>query len=266
MKTFSTILLFTALLAVVSFGCKKKDLGPVITVTPSLTQFTKAPGSLVEFSINMSSEVGLKRLRITRNIDNSVTQTELDTLISGNNAVVTHVYTVPQQGVQLVSFIFTLTDNDERQVATPRKIVVEGAAVLQESTGHQLYSIYAGSSANRFFSIENAVVSQDSANISIMDYDQLNDDVLSRQWTSGLGLQFARFDSDGFNYASATFNSAKNSYQGAVKTNIVNNIQEGDKIITKYSDNPEAYAVFDIIEIFDGPGSANDRYRFNMKK
>lgn len=266
MKTFSTIFVLTALLAVASIGCKKKDLGPTIFVTPSLTQFTKAPGSFVEFSIKVSSKEGLDRLRITRNIENSVTQNVLDTLLTGNDATITYIYQVPQQGVEFVKFIFTLTDKDGRQVATPRTVNVEGAASLVEFEGFQLYSIHAGSSANRFFNIENEVVSQDSVDISVMDFDEQNDDVLSRQWTSGMGLQFARFDADGFNYATATFTSAKNSYQGANKTITVNDIQVGDKIITQYSTDPEAYAVFDIIEIYDEPGSENDRYRFNMKK
>lgn len=257
-------LLLTLVLAL--SGCKKENEGPLIFISPDAVQFYAEPGDLVEFVITMSSDVELDRLRITRNLNSSVTQTVLDTALSGTEQELTYVYEVPTNGVTSVFFVFELTDVDGRSIDMPRRILVEGSALLSETTGHQLYSIHAGSDANRFFHIESATADDDSTNIDIRDYDEEDDDTLSRQWTSGNDLLFASFDANGFNYAQATFNSAKNSYEGAVKTQIVSDIEEGDKIIVKYSEDPEAYAVFDIIEIYDNPGSDMDRYRFNMKK
>lgn len=255
---FAALLLFTA--------CKKENEGPLIFISPDAVQFYAEPGDFVEFVITMSSDVDLDRLRITRNLNSSVTQTVLDTALTGTEQEVTYVYQVPTNGVTSVFFVFELTDIDGRSIEMPRRIFVEGSALLTETTGHQLYSIHAGNDANRYFHISSASADQDTTDTDVRDYDELDNDTLSRQWTSGNGLLFASFDENGYDYAQATFNSAKNSYEGAVKTQIVSDIEEGDKIIVKYSEDPEAYAIFDIIEIFDEPGAENDRYRFNMKK
>lgn len=263
----TTLLLITVLL--LSTGCRKDIEGPRLKVSPNETQFSRPAGQWMEFGIDASADDGLKSLRITKKENNQITQTVLDTVLSGTKANFTYPFLVPAQGVSMVNFVFTLEDMEGRKVSTPRKMVIQGAALLQETAvGVHLYSIHAGSDKNRFFSIVEGVASQepDSVNIDVMDYDEIDDDILSRQWTSGNGLQFARFDADGFDYPQATFTSAKNSFAGANKTSIVSNISEGDKIIVKYSEEPERYAVFDIIEIFDEEGSIYDRYRFNMKK
>jgi len=267
------ISLVVAAVSVISLfsGCKKETEGPVLFVTPNQTQFTRQPGQLMEFSINASAKDGLQRLRITKNENQTVTQTMLDTALTGNSSVFQLPFQVPQQGVTQIYFVFTLTDNEGRQVATPRRLIVEGAALLQESQGHVLYSIHAGSGANRAFNIANGnsfqiTAEMDSSLIDVMDYDQVDDGVMSRQWTSGRGLEFVRLDANAYNYAQATFASAKTSYQNGNKVSIVNNVAVGDKIITRYSIEPERYAVFDIQEVIDLEGSADDRYRFNMKK
>lgn len=254
-----------------STSCKKENEGPLLQVFPNATQFTRQPGQLMEFSIQAEAKDGLKGLRITMNENNTITQTLLDTVLSGTQTNFTLPFLVPEQGVTQIYFVFTLEDVEGRKVSTPRRLVVEGAALLQETTGHVVYSIHAGSEANRAFNIENGNAFQlsadtDSSMIDLLDYDQTDDDVLARSFTSGNGLEFVRFDADGFDYAAATFASAQSAYGTANKLDIVNNIQVGDKIITKYSTNPDRFAVIDIIEIFDQDGSADDRYRFNMKK
>lgn len=252
-------------------GCAKETEGPVIFVSPNQTQFTRQPGQLMEFSINANAKDGLQRLRITQNFNNTVTQTLLDTLLSGTKSVFQYPYTVPTSGVNQIYFVFTLTDVKDRTVSTPRRCIVQGAALLAESTGHELFSFYAGDDKFRGFNIASGtgitVTAQtDSSLIDIMDYPQVNDGVLSRRWRSPSGLKFVRFDAGGFDYANATFASVKSNYTNGVKQDIISNIQLNDRIITKYSDEPEAYAVFSIQGLQDNEGSENDFYVFNMKK
>lgn len=267
--------LYTALgmvaFALSTSSCNKENEGPVLRVSPNITQFSRQPGQLMEFTIQAEAKDGLKGLRVTKNENNTITQTLLDTLLSGSQTSFTIPFLVPEQGVTQIYFVFTLEDVEGRKVSTPRRLVVEGAALLQESTGHVLYSVNSGSESNRAFNIATGNAFQitldtDSSLIDVMDYDQTDDNILSRSLTSGNGLEFVRFDSDGFNYSAATFASAQSAYGTANKLDIVNNIQVGDKIITKYSSDPDRFAVLDIVEIFDQDGSANDRYRFNLKK
>ncbi|TVR41767.1 MAG: hypothetical protein EA392_01140, partial [Cryomorphaceae bacterium] len=184
------ILVLVSISLVLSFmGCKKENEGPLLFITPRDTQFTRQPGQLFEFTINARAESGLKRLRITQNFNNTATQTMLDTLISGTNITFQYPYSVPTSGVNQIYFVFTLTDLDDRTVSTPRRCVVQGAALLTESTGHELFSRFAGEDKIRGFNIHNAsgitVTAQtDSSNIHIMDYDLVNDGVLSRAWYS----------------------------------------------------------------------------------
>lgn len=264
------LLLLGGALMMVS-GCKKENEGPLLFVTPNDTQFSRQPGQLMEFTIDARAKEGLQRLRITKNENQTVTQTMLDTALTGNSTTFQLPFQVPQQGVTQIYFVFTLTDAEGRQVSTPRRLIVDGAALLQESTGHELYSIHAGTGANRAFNITdgnsfNITAAMDSTLIDVMDYDQTDDGTMSRQWTSGRGLEFVRLDANAYNYAQATFASAKSSYQNGNKQVIVSNITVGDKIITRYSETPERYAVFDVQEIIDNDGSSEDRYRFNLKK
>lgn len=269
-KLLSLFLAIGMVAFILSTSCKKENEGPILTVTPFDTQFSRQPGQLMEFTIQGEAKDGLKGLRITKNENNTITQTFLDTVLSGSQTSFTVPFQVPEQGVTQIYFVFTLEDTEGRKVSTPRRLMVEGAALLQESQGHVLFSIHA-SEANRAFNISDALAFQldadtDSSLIDVMDYDQTDDEILSRSITSGNELEFVRFDADGFNYATATFSSAQSAYSTANKLDVVNNIQVGDKIITRYSQSPERYAVFDIIEIHDEDGSVNDRYRFNMKK
>ncbi len=266
------ILVLVGITFVLSFAsCNKENEGPLLFITPRDTQFSRQPGQLFEFSIRAMAESGVKHLRITQNFNNTVTQTLLDTTISGKDITIPYPYTVPTSGVNQIYFVFTLTDTEDRTVSIPRRCVVQGAALLTESTGHELFSFYAGDDKLRGFNIASgtgiAVTAQtDSSLIDIMDYPQVNDGVLSRRWRSPSGLKFVRFDAGGFDYANATFASAKSNYTNGVKQDIISNIQLNDRIITKYSDEPEAYAVFSIQGLQDNEGSANDFYVFNMKK
>lgn len=271
MKTFlyRGLLLFT-FIAVFS-ACKKENEGPVLFVSPTQTVFSRQPGQLFEFNIQAQAQAGLKRLRVTQNFDNTITQTYLDTMISGTEVTFPLAYSVPTSGVSQIYFVFHLTDNEDRTVSTPRRCQVVGSALLTESSGHIIFSAQAPSDLNRGFRIapgESVQVNAqtDSTTIDFMDLDPIDDDLLANQWYSPRGLKFTRFDSNGFDYANATFSSAKSSYDNATKLDVVSNIQLGDKIIIKYSDDPELYAVIDVQELFDSDGSSQDRYRFNMKK
>lgn len=268
MKLSSLLLLAIGSIAIFTFSCKKENENPLIFVTPNNTQINVEPNQIMEFSIKVTAVAGLNNLRITRNVNNTVTQTVLDTALTGENATITFPYQVPIAGVNQVYFVFKMTDKDGREVLTPRKLVVVGNALLVETTGHVMYSAFATNSLSAF-SISNSSVFQllestDSATVDVKDLDSSADDVLARNWTSGHGLKFVRNNS--FDYANATFATAKASYTSSTPVEILSNISVNDKIIVRYGGDTELYAVFDVLEIHDEVGSDTDRYRFNLKK
>ncbi len=265
----STLLIITVL--VVFVGCRKDIEGPRLKVTPNDTQFSRQAGQLMEFGIDASADDGLKSLRITKKENNEITYTVLDTALSGTHSNFTYPFQVPTQGISKVNFVFYLEDMEGRITKTPRIIVVTGSAYLQEKTGIELSGIHAGIDANRAFNITSEELFQisvdtDSLTIDIMEYDLDDDGILSNSWTSASGLQFVQANSNTYNYAQATFNSAKSTYEEGSKQDVVSGISTDDIIITRYSTDPEKYAVMDIIEIHDEEGSENDYYRFNLKK
>jgi hypothetical protein len=255
-------------MAVLTLSCKKENKDPLIFVSPNNTQINVEPNQIMEFSIKMTAAAGLNNLRITRNVNNTVTQTVLDTALTGENLTIAFPYQVPVAGVNQVYFVFRLTDKDGREVATPRKLVVVGNALLVETTGHVLYSGFAENSLSAF-SISNSNVFQlleltDSTMVDVKDFDSSDDGVLDRSWTSGHGLKFVR--NNAFDYANATFATAKASYTSSTPVEILSNINVNDKIIVRYGGETEMYAVFDVVDIDEEPGSNNDGYRFNLKK
>ncbi len=270
MKTFagSVLLLVTMLITV---ACNKDIEGPVLKVTPVDTQFSRQPGVLMEFGISASAEEGLKSLRITKKVNNTITETLLDTLLNGKQSNFNYPFLVPSDGVNEIYFVFTLEDMDGRKVSTPRRLIVQGAALLTESAGHILHGIHAGDDAQRAFNITSGELLQitadtDSTQIDLVEHAADNDGTLSRMLTSFNGVKFVKATSGTFNYGQATFASAKSAFDNGTKLDIAGDLTTDNLLIIQYSTEPEKYAVIDIVEINDAEGTSNDYYRFNLKK
>lgn len=271
MKAFAGLLLMVTSLSVIILGCNKEIEGPRLNVTPYDTQFSRQPGALMEFGISASAEEGLKSLRITKKINNTVTESLLDTVLSGDQANFKYPFVVPTEGVTQIYFVFTLEDMEGRKVSTPRRLIVQGAALLTESAGHELAGIHAGDDAQRAFNISDATLFQitpdvDSTLIDLVEHDPLDDDALGLSLKSFNGLKFVKANNNTYNYANATFATAKSAYENGSELEIAGNLTSSDILITRYSTDPERYAVIDIVEIHDEEGSSNDYYRFNLKK
>jgi len=86
-------------------------------------------------------------------------------------------------------------------------------------------------------------------------------DILSREWISNSGLLFSKNNS--FDYANATLEGVKDTYDNSVKKEFVDQINSGDIIISKIEDN---HLVIKIIYVIDELNSEDDRYIFSIKK
>ena len=95
----------------------------------------------------------------------------------------------------------------------------------------------------------------------ILDNTDSLSNILSREWISNVDLLFSKNNS--FDYANATFESVKNTYNNSLKKEFVDQISEGDIITTKIENN---YLVIKIIYVIDEINSENDRYIFSIKK
>lgn len=261
------LLLFIGILMIA--GCKKEIEGPRLQVTPNPTQFARQAGTVMEFGINASAEDGLKTLRITKQASNSTTQTVLDTVLSGNNANFNYPFQIPAQGVSFINFVFTLEDMEGRKVSTPRKLVIQGSTLLEETSGFELEGVLGGTGANRAFNISSGgefqiTAETDSSTIDIMEYDTDDDGLLSRSWVSPSGLKFVQ--SNSFNYAQATFNSAKAIFDNNDQQDVIEGISVNDIFVIRYSTDPGRYAVVKIDQIVEETEEAYGYYRFHMKK
>lgn len=271
MKQFSYTIgsLLLGLLIFVS-SCKKEDDPPYLTLTPGSAELSVPPGGVIEFRVRAyAGDNELRNLVITEKPLNSITTTIYDESLYGETADFYYVYTVPTAGIEQVLLRFTIYDQAGKSNAAPVLINIEGNAFLEQSTGHQLNSIF--NTSNDGFDISEVeilsldVPGTDSTLADIFEFDlDEGDENLSRSWTSYSGIKFVR--NNDFNYAEATNASASNTFNSSSQQEIISNIAENDIIITRFDTINDRYAVIRVTGVFDGEGIDNDRYEFNLKK
>jgi hypothetical protein len=261
--------LSSILLAIILHSCKKDPVGPSINVTPSNLQIVTIPDGLTEFRIklNQGDNPGLN-VQILAKPENSVTSTVLDTTIIGATADFYWVYQAPSSGVEDVILTFRVFDNDGISNSTLRRMIIEGNALLEQTTGHLLYSGYNVSSLNGFdiSAAEplNLASLADSSGVDLIEFDLEDDEELSYSFSSYSGIKFIR--NNDFNYAEATNQSAMDSYESSTPQSIISNVNVDDIIIAKYDTVNSRYAVIRVVGINDAAGTNADRYEFNLKK
>lgn len=250
-------------------ACKKDPVGPAIYVEPSTLQITSLPLGLTEFRIKVSEgdNPGLN-VQVLSKPENSITSTLLDTSLFGSQADFFYAYRAPDSGAEDVILTFRVFDNDGLSNSVLRRVLISGNSLLSQTTGHLIYSGYNTSSINGFniatASPYNLATLTDSSSIDLMEFDLEDDDVLSRSLSSYSGIKFIR--NNDFNYAQATNQSAKASFESSTPQSIISNINNDDILIAKYDTLNNRFAVIRIIDVTDESGINSDRYEFNLKK
>ena len=253
-------------------SCKKENDPALILISPLQNTYYTNPDKILTFDISCSSNTNLSHLIITSKTETTFSEKILDTLLSSKNFEMTYQYKAPVvYDTTKITLIFTLTDIDgnKNSIAKIINVTIEDI-VLSETAGHQMFSHNSTNydAYNLLTGLPIHSQLSDSSIIHIIDasIDSINHNTLSRKWMSLANLKFVKFND--FNYANATISSIKNAYNAGLKNQFVDNLTDGDIIITKLGNSSidTGFIAIKIINIIDADSTINDKYIFNIKK
>ncbi len=270
------------LLAALSINSCTKDKElekPLVGVSPSGLSVNSPVGEYVSFYITVDTDIQLRQFRITSQIDNPGEPliVELDTGLNSLTSFELSFSFLVLEAAANSSIIvnFAATDNNGNVGSRAMRIYVgplppdpTQPELLTETSGHKMYS---GNSQNAdAYNLEAGVAmfsfSSDSTDLDLKDMP-LNDttDLISRSWVSPSGGQFVKFSA--FDYANATDSSLLNAYQSGVELSKVDNLVDGDIILTRLVNSSSfQYAAIQVVLINDPDSTDLDFYLFNFKK
>ena len=248
------------------FSSCKKEVADYINISFSPTEQyeIRNSGEIIDFSINVSSNIELSELVIVQIVNNSIIDTMYHEPISGLEKTELYNYTCPDissldtSEVKLI-FYCSNTNGDVNQRAKVFSLVSE-TVYLSETTGHTMFSSNS-TEFNAYNLYEGIPMFNSDSTSHISDNTDSISDVLSRKWVSMSSLEFSKNNS--LDYANVTSNDLENAYNSSLKKEFVENIQSSDIIITLIN---ETYIVIRIDQVIDDVGSQNDRYIFSIKK
>jgi len=281
MKRLGKLTLIGLLVVLSINSCTKdKELEkPLLDVTPGDLSVNSPVGEYVSFSITVYTDIQLRQFKITSQIDlpGAPLIVELD---SGLNNLtefnLSYFFLVlPDAANASVVMSFQATDNNGHSGTHAMRIFVgpplpnpTQPELLTETTGHKMYSNNSQNADAYNLEAGVAMISSlnDSTDLDLKDMP-LNDttEVLSRTWVSPAGGKFIKFNA--FDYANATDSSLVNAYQSGVGLGQVNDIMDGDVILTMLGNSVTfQYAAIQIVIINDPDSTDQDFYLFNFKQ
>jgi hypothetical protein len=257
-----------AVFAVLLFSCQKEKDEAYVLLSPFDVYINSEPAKIISIEVTCHSPNEIKQLTITSRIVGSYSKTELDTLISGNDFYMQFEYLIPNlMETGSVMLEFTLRDASTQVVKNARVIeVVATTEYLVETAGHEMFS---GNSNKQdgYDLLSGTPLFRNLADKALVHIaDTSNSNVLLKRWVSPAGIKFVKFS--GFDYANCTNVTAMDAYNSGIKFDFVDNLSQGDILISKVPDAKSVYSyvVIKIVNILDGAGSESDRYIFNIKK
>ncbi|HHZ65033.1 MAG TPA: hypothetical protein EYN51_05975 [Flavobacteriales bacterium] len=249
---------------------------PLVNVWPSGLSVNSPVGEYVSFSISVDTDIQLRQFQITSKIDNpgSPTIIELDSGLNNLDFLeMSFDFLVLADAANSnIIITFTATDNNGSTGSHAMRIFVgplpTQPSPLSETTGHKMYSNNSQNADAYNLEAGLGMISSlnDSTDLDLQDMP-LNDttEVLSRTWVSPAGGKFIKFNA--FDYANATDSSVVNAYQSGVGLGQVNDIMDGDVILTKLGNSASfTYAAIQIVIINDPDSTDQDFYLFNFKQ
>lgn len=256
-------------------ACEKKENSPALLfLYPETNYYNAKSYDILEFDIRGSSGSSLKKFSILSKPESSFSSTIFDTSLNTPNFNLIYQYQAPPvTQATKITLEFILTDEAGNQTRGAKIITVSPInKVPVETAGHEMFSsvstkqnAYNLSTGSPLFSSSSAASSQhikdETQNDTIITVD-----TLSKKWSSPAGLNFVRFND--FDYANASYISIKQAYEAGVKKSFVDQINNGDIILTRlsHSDPDSGYVVVKLVYIIDDDSTNFDRYIFNIKK
>jgi hypothetical protein len=253
-------------------SCQKLENESIILISPAEFFISAQASKVVSITANCTSPVELKKFIISSQIEGSFSVKNLDTLISGKKFYIKFEYLVPDVTDSTKIIIeFTLIDANGGVVNNVRVLQVSPESKnLTETAGHEMFSGKSGKQ-NAYNLVDGIPLFShlgDSTKMHIVDTS--NSPSLIRRWISPAHARFVRFN--GFDYPNCTNISIRNAFNAGIKTDFVDNLNQGDIILTKTiypkskDQSIEYFMAIKIVNIIDNSASEWDRYIFNIKK
>jgi hypothetical protein len=269
MKKNITLFVFASLFMLL-FSCKDDESNLILSVHPNNIITYAKLDTIIRFNVNISSTEKISRLQISRDVIGQPIEVLLDSSLNTKNFSYNLDYVVDQSiAYNEFRLMFYAEDDAGSTFTVTRKIIIEDYNyILKETTGHVMYGRLSGKEyAYDLYSGEAKTLDDSTAFLDIIDNTLDTSAVqLSRNWVSNTATEFVVFNE--FDYANATYHSAKSGFEAGIKTSTIQNIEIGNIIIAKL-DRGEAtnfYTVLKLTNIIDNDGIDNDYYQFNLKK
>ncbi len=262
-------ILLAIIIALISVSCEKDPEPPGVVVNPNTYILYVDIDDVIEFTIEgISGDASLKSLVVSSKPEGGVTTAIFEEELFGELSTSTYVLEMGQNPAEDQLVVFTITDEDGYTGQTARRIQLNNDPVMEESTGHDLYSNFSTGNTNGFniSGLEPLFMGSlpDSSGVDIAQLDATNDDIQDNIISSYSALKFTRNNS--FNYAAARQSMAMSSYDASVPLQTISNLEIDDILITRYDTLNMLHAAIKIIDIQDMPGTEEDRIIFNLKK
>lgn len=193
----------------------------------------------------------------------------MDTALDSKKLSYEFLYTVPmlKKDSTTVTLKIVATDkNGYAQQVARRLLIIAQDYRLEETAGITLYADESKDHPNGICmeDLRPLIVSlADSAAIDIYTYVDENDpETLTKEWHSNTDIYFARANT--FDYANATNRTLTETFGSVVANPRISRIEKDDIILVGRGN--QALGAIKVVQIFDEPGSADDRYLINVKR
>lgn len=266
----SLIILLGVVLSISLVSCEKdENKDPVFILSPKDPVTESAIGEKTIFNIEIEgNDATLDKFTITQQDQINGLQLLFEETINKKYYSYLFEYETPIfEDSTLISLVFKITTDKSADLSLTRRIMVLGDnTLLNESTGHTLFSALSGNYSGFNIDLLQPLSVNDNPDslIHFADHsvDSIHFNTLSREWISPAGLHFVQFD--GFSYPEATFTMMQNAYTYGIKLTSVDELENDDILII--GKDEDAFAVIQIVQIIDSDSTLNDKYLFNLKK
>lgn len=245
-------------------SCNRDDESDVVIIAKTIKhQWYYNAGEKIIFEIESFANEGyITSINIT-SVTSYGIMSLLDTIVDSEKASFLYQYDVPQfdSDTTIVKFYFEAycsTGNHSKMTKT-HKVVGD---INLNPAEYTMFASYKNEK-NGFSISRNEIIdceTTDSTYIDLYDYSNDSTMILSREWRSMTGLQFARFND--FDFENANYSSVTNAYSNSNKMSKLLNVNNEDIILVG---KENALGVLKVINVFDEADPMQDRYYFVFK-
>ena len=261
------ILTYLFLIGLLSWTSCRQEASKIIMLVDTEHGQEALPGEAMLFDVHaFANEGAVERVQITSFDAHNGTTSLLDSLVHAVDCRFDFAYTTPlyEDTTELqLSFNAISTDGSSAKAVRRFRVSADNP-VLEALDAFTLFSAHSGKPDAFMIDLGQTVYLETSRDSCVDIYDMAGPvpNTLLREWRSGTGLSFARFND--FNFEGATKQHVSSAYAVASKYDKVTELSNNDIILVGRHDT--AWGVIKILSVYDEAGKDNDRYTFSLKR